>query len=399
MVLVVVDQFPITANMIPTKKNDSLTVAGAYRENVWKYHRFPEDVFSDRDAAFTRHSFTDLYNYLGIKHSMSPAFHSETDCEMERIGQVIESYLQADFDYAQNDSASMLAMAKYNYDNSKHSATKISPFYENYGCVPRTSRPRECQFRNPASELYRYFMNNAQGKLKLKLGESVEAMRKHYDQKQKHIEPLKAREMVMLNGRNIWAKHWCKKLEDKMLWQFQILSIGSNVGYCKLKLPELWKNRPVSNLDLLEHDQGTYQEEHVIDIEANRVEWAMESIVASGSSDENAKQHVYLAKWKDIFQEENSWKTYKNVVDSDPMLLEGYHEWNPSVEKDGRFEAKRRKKLGRKQNWCLVFHFPECLIILHFGSWVVCFVYFTRYDGAALRSPVLVKRVMLGVVP
>lgn len=77
---------------------------------------------------------------------------------------------------------------------------------------------------------------------------------------------------------------------------------------------------------MLERDQGTNQEEHVIDIEANRVEWAMESIVASGSSDKNAKQHVYLAKWKDIFQEENSWKTYENVVDSDPMLLEGYHE-------------------------------------------------------------------------
>jgi hypothetical protein len=71
------------------------------------------------------------------------------------------------------------------------------------------------------------------------------------------MEPLKKEELVMLNGQNIRAKHRCKKFEDKMLGPFEVLSIGSNARYCKLKLPDLWKIHLVFNIDLLERYKGT----------------------------------------------------------------------------------------------------------------------------------------------
>jgi hypothetical protein len=216
------------AHFIPIKKKDSPMVAQAYLENVWKYHGFPEDVVYDRDTTFTGSFFTDLYNYLGITCSMFKAYHPQTDGQTERINQVIESYLRSYCNYEQNDWVSMLAMAEYAYNNSKHATTKISPFYANYGFEPRTTWPTEIQFRNPASEMYGHYMTGVHQKLKERLVESVDLMKKYYNKKRKEMEPLKKGELVMLNGRNIRTKHRCKKMENKMLGPFKVASVGSN---------------------------------------------------------------------------------------------------------------------------------------------------------------------------
>jgi hypothetical protein len=112
-ILAVVDRFTKMAHFIPLSKKNSPTVARAYLEIGWKYHGFPEDVVSDRDGSFTGQYFTDLYNYLGIKRSMSTAFHPETDGQTERINQVIEAYLRSYCNYDQNDWAEMLGMAEF----------------------------------------------------------------------------------------------------------------------------------------------------------------------------------------------------------------------------------------------------------------------------------------------
>jgi len=81
----------------------------------------------------------------------------------------------------------------------------------------------------------------------------------------------------MLNRRHIRAKHRCRKLEDKMLGPFEVVSIGSNLGYFKLKSPESWKIHPVFNINLLERYEGTDQKKQIIKIETDVDEWEMES--------------------------------------------------------------------------------------------------------------------------
>jgi len=344
IILIGVDRFTTMAHFIAIKKKDSPTVARVYLENPWKYHSFPEDVVWDRDSTFTGSFFTDLYNYLGIKRSMSTACHPQTDRQTERINQVIESYLQSYCNYEQNVWASMLAMAEYAYNNSKHSATKISPFYANYGFEPRTSWPTEIQFRNPASEFYGHYMTSIHTKLKERLSEATESMKKNHNKKKKSVEPFKKRELVMLNGRNIRAKHRCRKLEDKMFGPFEIISVGSNQRYCNLGLPASWKIHPVFNIDLLELYKWTNPEKPIIEVEPDGEDWVMEIIIASGPSDENAKEHVFLVKWKDYAQEENTWETYENVTKHEMKLLEDFYGRNPGMERDGRFQRKGKRK-------------------------------------------------------
>jgi len=321
MILVVGDRFTKMAHFIPIKKKDSPTVAKAYLENVWKYHGCPEDVVSDRDSTFTGSFCTDLYSYLGIKRSMSTADHPQTEGQTERINQVIEAYLRSYCNYEQNDWASMLAMAEYAYNNSKHSSTKISPFYANYGFEPRTSWPTEIQFRNPASEVYGHYMTSIHTKLRERLSEATELMKRNYNKKRKSFKPFEKGELVMLNGRNIRANHRCRKLEDKMFGPFEVLSVGNNQRYCKLGLPDSWKIHPVFNIDLLEQYKGTDPKKQVVEVEADGEDWVMESIIACRPSDGNVRQHVFLVKWKDFTQEENTWETYENVAEHNMGLL------------------------------------------------------------------------------
>ena len=165
MILVVVDHFMKMAHCIPIKKHDSPTVARSYLENIWKYHGFPDDVVLDRDRTFTGKFCTDLYDYLGIKRSMSTAYDPQSDWQTERINQVVESYLRSYCNYKQNDWASMLAMAEYAYNNSKYSATKMSLCYANYRFEPRTNWPTEVQFNNPALNHYGYYITSVNSKL------------------------------------------------------------------------------------------------------------------------------------------------------------------------------------------------------------------------------------------
>jgi len=110
--LVVVDKFTKMSHFIPISNKDSPSVANSYLENEWKYHGFWDDVVSDHDRTFTGQYFIDLYNYIGIRRSMSTAFHPQMDGQSERIDQVIEAYLRLYCNYEQNDCAEMLAIVE-----------------------------------------------------------------------------------------------------------------------------------------------------------------------------------------------------------------------------------------------------------------------------------------------
>jgi len=174
-------------------------------------------------------------------------------------------------------------------------------------------------------------------------------MRTHYNKRRKEVIPFKKGEFVLLNGRNIRTKHHCKKLEDKMLGPFEILSVGSNNRYCKLKLPEHWKLHPVFNIDLLERYKGTDPKKQVIEIEADGEDWEMESIVASGPTDHNPKRHVFLVKWKDFAHEENTWESYDNVAEHNKTLLEEYYARNLGMAGDERFSKTEKPKRKNKE--------------------------------------------------
>jgi len=85
-------------------------------------------------------------------------------------------------------------------------ATRITPFYANYGFQPRTNWPTDHQFRNPASEIHGHYLTSVHMKLSEQLKKPVEAIKKYNIQERRSIYRFRKRELARLNGNNIRAK-------------------------------------------------------------------------------------------------------------------------------------------------------------------------------------------------
>jgi hypothetical protein len=68
----------------------------------------------------------------------------------------------------------------------------------------------------------------------------------------------------------------------------------------------------------------------------------MESIIASGPSNDDPRKYVYLVKWEGYSHDENMWETYENVIGCWLDLLRDHYGKNPTVEQDGRYGKRRR---------------------------------------------------------
>src|SRR3954471_3179763 len=90
--------------MIPI--NTSLTAEGyaqIFRDHVFKLHRMPEKVISDRGPQFVSKFIQSLYQMLEVTGKPSTTYHPQTDGQMERVNQEIERYLQTYINHHQMD--------------------------------------------------------------------------------------------------------------------------------------------------------------------------------------------------------------------------------------------------------------------------------------------------------
>ena len=56
-----------------------------YCNKIWKLHRIPRTILSDRGSQFVSRFMEDLMKALGTKQMLSIAYHSQTDGQTEQI--------------------------------------------------------------------------------------------------------------------------------------------------------------------------------------------------------------------------------------------------------------------------------------------------------------------------
>ncbi|KAG5730221.1 hypothetical protein E4T56_gene11659 [Termitomyces sp. T112] len=134
VILVVVCCLTKQALFIPCHTTDNaLEFAKLFLEHVFSKHRLPDDIISDCRPLFVSHFWQSLCRALEIKTNLSTAYHPETDRQTERVNQMLEQYLRLYINYLQNDWHAELPLAEFTYNNTPHSATRVSPFYANKG--------------------------------------------------------------------------------------------------------------------------------------------------------------------------------------------------------------------------------------------------------------------------
>jgi len=90
----------------------SSEVARIYQDDIWKIHSIPKKIISNRGPQFASTFMGELCKALGIKRTMSIAYHSQTDGQTERINQEVEEFLRHYINYRQDDWTKWLATVR-----------------------------------------------------------------------------------------------------------------------------------------------------------------------------------------------------------------------------------------------------------------------------------------------
>jgi len=77
-----------------TEKTLAEELAKLFQDHVWRLHRLPESIISDRGVQFAAGMMKELNNLLEIQTKLLTAYHPQTDGQTERINQELEQYLR-----------------------------------------------------------------------------------------------------------------------------------------------------------------------------------------------------------------------------------------------------------------------------------------------------------------
>ena len=134
MILVVCNRLSKMTHFVATTKRMSAEgLARLFRDNMWKLHRLPKSIVSDRGPQFAAKMMKELNKMLGIETKLSMSYHPQTDGQTKRMNQKLEQYLRFFIDHRQKDWLEQLASAEFAINNKVYLTTKVSPFIASYG--------------------------------------------------------------------------------------------------------------------------------------------------------------------------------------------------------------------------------------------------------------------------
>ncbi|KAI0993687.1 Transposon Tf2-9 polyprotein, partial [Podosphaera aphanis] len=207
--------------------------ANLFRQNVIRQHGIPKLIITDRGRQFINKFWKHLSSALGFDQSPTITAHQRGNGLAERINQPIEAYLRAYVNFEQNDWDEYLDMFEFCWNNSKHAATGMAPFYADQGYLPNFQIKEEEvgeQITSQSAAMHVSKLNDIMQKLKSIMEATNNAMARHYDTRHKHIE-FQVGDWVMLKTDHIKTIRSCKKLTENFIGPFKITERVTNQTY------------------------------------------------------------------------------------------------------------------------------------------------------------------------
>jgi hypothetical protein len=262
VILVVVDRMTKMAHFIALPHPyTAQSVAEAFITNVFKLHGPPASIITDRDRIFTSNLWQTVFKSLKVQLKLSTAYHPQTDGQSERVNQCLESYLRCMVFQGPKKWASWLALAKWWYNTSYHTALKLSPFQALYGYPP----PMLSEFSLPDTEdsaAKEYMIDKQQllAKLKENLTQAQARMKKYADANRTERQ-LEIGDMVYIKMQPYrmaaFGIRQSIKLTSKFYGPFRVLPKVGKLAY-HLQLPDGVKIHPVFHVSQLKKHLGKH---------------------------------------------------------------------------------------------------------------------------------------------
>jgi transposase InsO family protein len=100
---------------------------------VYKLHGLPAAIVSDRDPVFTSRFWQQFFMLSGTSLQMSSSYHPQTDGEMERNNQCLETFLRCFVHSSPKKWKQWLSAVEFWYNMNFHLALGRSPFEALFG--------------------------------------------------------------------------------------------------------------------------------------------------------------------------------------------------------------------------------------------------------------------------
>ena len=94
-IVIIIDWFTKMIHLKAITTNiSSEEIVKIYRDDIWKLHRIPRKILSDRGPQFALKFMEEFTKALGTKRQLSTTYYPQTDGQIERINQEIGTSLQ-----------------------------------------------------------------------------------------------------------------------------------------------------------------------------------------------------------------------------------------------------------------------------------------------------------------
>ena len=119
--MVIVDRFTKMIQLKAIITNILLEeIAKIYRDEIWKLHRIPRRILSNREPQFASRFIEELMKALETKRMLLTAYHPQTNGQTERINQEIGTFLRHYINYQQDNWTEWITATKFQYNDKKH---------------------------------------------------------------------------------------------------------------------------------------------------------------------------------------------------------------------------------------------------------------------------------------
>jgi hypothetical protein len=136
---VIMDRLTKVAHFIPVETTYSrLQLTELYMSRIVCLHGVPKKIVSDRGTQFTLKFWEMMHKTLDTQLRFSSTYHPQTDCQTERVNQILEDMLRACALQYRRRWDKSLSYDEFSYNNSYQESLKMATFEMLYGRRCRT---------------------------------------------------------------------------------------------------------------------------------------------------------------------------------------------------------------------------------------------------------------------
>ncbi|CAJ0964878.1 unnamed protein product [Ranitomeya imitator] len=223
VILVVVYRFSKMSHFIALPGLPSAPeLAKIFLHQVFHLHGFPHHIVSDRGVQFTSRFWRALCSLLKVNLDFSSAYHPQSNGQVERVNQVLTTYLRHFSNAHQDDWVSLLPWAEFSYNNLPSESSSKTPFVVVYGQHPNIPLPVSLSSGVPAADFLSREFSTIWNETKVALERASLNMKKFADKKRLDAPLYSPGDKVWLSSRYIKLKIPSCKLGPLLLWPYGV---------------------------------------------------------------------------------------------------------------------------------------------------------------------------------